>query len=76
MFMDLGYRVTLDGQVERRSDINPFLELRASMSGATWRRVSRVLAEVLEGPDGDERLHRLLERTIRADHEQRRQRAS
>jgi hypothetical protein len=57
--------------------LDPFVWLQQSMPGDLWNRVAVVLEEVLgDERDGDPRLHRLLVRTMRADHEQRRERAS
>lgn len=66
MFADAGLAVVVDGVVQRG---NPFPALKAAMNDATWRKVSTALSEVLDGPDGDRRLHALLLRTLKAGQE-------
>jgi hypothetical protein len=72
MFVDQGYRVVVDGQIQRPAGANPFVDLANAMSPALWRRVSTELAEILESGDGDRRLARLLERAVEANLQQRR----
>jgi len=77
MFADAGFRVVVDGAVQRCPG-NPFPALMAAMPPEVWRRVSAALEDALD-PDhgnGDLRLHGLLEQTMEAGREQRRRRAS
>jgi len=76
-FQDMGFTVSVNGAIQHGSGANPFPALRASMDPVTWRRDSRVLADQLDPQvGGDARLFGLLRRTIRAEQEQRKQRAS
>jgi hypothetical protein len=70
MFADAGFRVVVDGAVQRCPG-NPFPAVKASMDPPTWRRVASALAETLDPQNGgDERLHHLLQRTLKAAREQ------
>jgi hypothetical protein len=70
MFVDGGYRVSVNGVIQVGGDANPFVDL-------CWRRVSADLPEILDPENGgDIRLYRLLERAREADRQQRRRPAS
>jgi hypothetical protein len=72
----MGFVVSVDGEIQTGRHMNPFPALAASMDPQTWRKVSGLLAEMLD-PErgGDDRLYRLLRRTQRINEEER-QRAS
>jgi len=68
--------VACDMAASPRDVVNVFSLLQDSMSAEMWGKVAQVLEDVLDpAQGGDERLHALLRRTLRAHHEQR-QRAS
>jgi hypothetical protein len=72
MYSDAGFRVVVDGVVQRPG--NPFRALMTAMDARTWRKVSAALREALD-PDyrnGDPRLFNLLEQACDAEREQRR----
>jgi hypothetical protein len=72
-FAQMGFAVMVDGEIQTGRGTNPFALLMASMDGQTWRKVSRVLAEVLDPANGgDVRLHNLLRCTKRIEQEHRR----
>jgi hypothetical protein len=71
-FQQMGFAVSLDGQIQTGHSVNPFAVMRSSMDPVVWRRVSRVLAETLHPANGgDARLHQLLKRTERVAQEER-----